>query len=243
MTEPPAQRLLRPLVWVSRTLPAARDSAGRLAAHGYATLVSPLLRVAFARSAPDLRGVGTLVFTSRNGVAAFVARASERRFTVFAVGDATADAARRAGFPVVASAAGDVGDLRRLMLEAGRRGDGVVLRVGAEEPAGTLAADLAAAGFAVADWPAYRTVAIGAGRVLAQIRARGRDPDAVLIYSPKAARRLSSLCEARSTAPRTIVCISAAAAAELPTDVARRARVAERPDEASLFAALGGRPV
>jgi len=231
-----------PAVWVSRTSPFAAESARRLAGLGYRAIAAPLLRVEFAPGGPDLARVGALVFTSRNGVAAFAARHPDRslpvfRLPVFAVGDATARAARRAGFRHAASAAGDVAALRALVLARGRPADGVVLRVGAREPAGSLVADLAAAGFKVSEWAAYRTVDVPAPEVLGQLRAAA-PAGAVLVYSPRAAGALARLLSTTRLGLRSIICISPAAAAALGADIACKVQVAERPDEASLFAAL-----
>ena len=57
----------------------------------------------------------SLVFTSANGVAAFAALTPDRALPVFTVGDATAEAARAAGFAAVRSAGGDIGMLAALL--------------------------------------------------------------------------------------------------------------------------------
>ena len=49
-------------------------------------------------SGPFLDGVQAVLFTSANGVRAFAAATTRRGFRAFAVGDATAAAARAAGF-------------------------------------------------------------------------------------------------------------------------------------------------
>lgn len=223
---------------MSRTAPVAYDSADRLIGVGYDVLVAPLLRVEHLHSPLDLTGVGSMIFTSRNGVTAFVHCSSERRPPAFTVGDATAKAAREAGFRQVLSAGGDVEDLRRLVLDKARFEDGVVLRAGAQEPAGDLVAALARGGLGVRDWPAYRTIKENPRAILDQINAPQRDLDAALIYSPKAARILSGLLTKQPLPVRTIVCISPAAAAELADHSAYAIYVAERPNENSLFAAL-----
>ena len=74
--------------------------------------------------APLLDGAAGLLFTSANGVRAFAAASPRRDLPALAVGDATAAAARAAGFADVASAGGNVADLallvrRRLEPEAG----------------------------------------------------------------------------------------------------------------------------
>jgi uroporphyrinogen-III synthase len=53
-------------------------------------------------------GVGALAFTSVNGVEAFAARSAWRETRVFAVGAATAAAARAAGFADIVSSEGGV---------------------------------------------------------------------------------------------------------------------------------------
>lgn len=233
----------RPLIWMSRTMPVAWDSADRLTGLGYEVLTAPLLHVEFLPTVLDLKGVGSLIFTSRNGVAAFINRTSDRRLRVYAVGDATADAARRAGFQQVASAGGDVDDLCRMILAEARRDDGVVLRAGAHEPAGNLVADLAKSGFDVVDWTAYRTVDESPRDIVTQICAPQRPFDAVLIYSPKAARSLSRLLDNQRLPLGALICISQAAATELQAHDAYHICVAERPNEMSLFTALhAGRP-
>lgn len=228
---------LRPLIWVSRTLPAARESAAQLTLRGFDTLVAPLLAVESLQTSVELRRVRSLVFTSRQGVAAFINHTTARHYRVFAVGDATAAAARAAGFRNVLSAAGDVGDLRRLVLGKGRR-DGAILRVGAEEPAGALIKDLAESGFEVAEWSVYRTVPTNPQDILSIVGNCRRAIDAVLIYSPKAARQCAGLLQSRRLTPVSVICISQAAAVEFGGLAEIRLRVAERPNEASMFEAL-----
>lgn len=48
----------RPLIWMSRTLPVARDSADRLTRLGYEVITASLLHVEFPPTALDLKGVG-----------------------------------------------------------------------------------------------------------------------------------------------------------------------------------------
>ena len=88
---------------------------------------------------PDLTAIATLAFTSANGVAAFAALTPDRTRPVFAVGDATAGAARAAGFDRVQSAGGDLDRLAALLLTQGP-GIGPLLVPGAREPAGDLPA-------------------------------------------------------------------------------------------------------
>jgi len=91
-------------VWVTRAEPGAARTAVRLTALGFEPLVAPVLAIRPLSPAIDLTDIAALAFTSVNGVAAFAARTPERDRPVFTVGDATAQAARDAGFTDVRSA-------------------------------------------------------------------------------------------------------------------------------------------
>ena len=110
------------------------------------------------RSCRPGRGRRTLAFTSANGVAAFAARFGERGLPAYAVGAATAAAAREAGFASVTSADGDVAALVSVVA-AHAPFAGEVLHPGAAEPAGDLIGALAALGVPARALTAYETVA------------------------------------------------------------------------------------
>ena len=226
-----------PRVWITRAQPGAGRTADRLALLGLTPVVAPLLAIQpIAQAEPDLTDVAVLAFTSINGVAAFADLAPERDRPVFAVGDATAQAARDAGFVDVRSASGDLHALARLI--ASELSDGVVLVPQAESPAGDFDAALSSAG--------ARKVSI---QPLIVYRARPTTVaapmtfDAVLLHSPRAAKILTEQDIARLSHAVT-ACISPAAAAPLVA-LGLTPAVAETPDEASLLtilkAALGKR--
>ncbi|KAK0334030.1 hypothetical protein LTR94_018316 [Friedmanniomyces endolithicus] len=207
---------------------------------GCEPLIQPLLAVEpLAPPLPDLDRFAALAFTSANGVAAFAALTPRRDRPVFAVGEATAGAAREAGFVAVRSADGDLTDLARLI--AAELSEAVLLAPLAETPAGDLAAALDAAqarNVAVQPLTVYRTA--WAARV---------DPpafDAVLVHSPRAAQALAAWAASSPARLAGVVCacISAAAAAPLPP-LGLTTAVSERPNETTLLktlkAALGKR--
>ncbi|HKR88350.1 MAG TPA: uroporphyrinogen-III synthase, partial [Phenylobacterium sp.] len=112
----------RKKIWITRAQPAAAATAERVRGLGHDALVAPLLAVHDVEDVEiDLAGVAALAFTSANGVRAFAARSGERGLQVFAVGGATAQAARQAGFGSVLSSDGDVAVLDRGI--AARRGE------------------------------------------------------------------------------------------------------------------------
>ena len=158
-----------------------------------------------------LPAVGALAFSSANAVEHFVgATDGARSLPVFTVGDATAAAARRAGFTDVLSARGDIHALAELIVRERSRIRGTVLQPGNVEPAADLEALLTEHGVHLQTVPVYETVAVDPGEVLAQLASI----DAVLVHSPKAARRLAELVPSVTAAPR-FACISEAAAAPL----------------------------
>ena len=214
-------------VWVTRAHPGADRTAERLKAQGLTPVVVPLLTLRPLNVRPVLKGIEALAFTSRNGVAAFAELSSVPAMPVFAVGDATATAAREAGFTDVRSAGGDLYALAAL-IRAEATGLSV-LHPAATEPAGDLAA-------LVGDAARIETLAVY------EARETGAAPpetwDAVMIHSPRAARALSA---GLLFAPgdRIAITISPAAAEPLASLGFAEIRVASAPTETSLLAALG----
>ncbi len=214
-------------VWVTRARPGADATADRLRDAGHAPVIAPLLVVRDLAPALDLDGVGALAFTSANGVRAFAALTPRRDWPAYAVGAATAEAAREAGFASVRSAEGDVDALAALILGDPDRSPGAVLHPGAREPAGDLCGALRGGGLAARALVVYETVAAPV--------ARAPSCDAVLVHSPRAARLLAEIPGARRPAA---LCISPAAAAPLRAAGWDRVLAAPEPTEAALLALL-----
>ncbi len=105
---------------VTRPRDDAAALVGALADRGVAALLAPMLTIlpvpqATRHLAERLAGAQAVLFTSANGVRAFAAASPRRELPVLAVGDASAAAARIAGFRSVASAGGDIEDLVELV--------------------------------------------------------------------------------------------------------------------------------
>jgi uroporphyrinogen-III synthase len=222
-------------IWVTRAEPGATATARRLRALGHAPLVSPVLQVRPLEAPIDLDGAAALAFTSANAVRAFAGREPERALPVFAVGEATARAARDAGFAAVETAGetggGDVAALARLI--ATRR-PALVLNPTAAEPAADLAALLAPEGVAVRTAALYETVPAEPAAALAALDAIST----ALVHSPKAARQLAERLDAGALARLDFACISEAAARPLAETGARHVRFAPFPTEAALLKLL-----
>jgi len=216
-------------VWVTRAQPGADRTARAVADLGHEPIVAPVLEVhdlPVALPPPP----ETLAFTSANAVAAWARLTSQRSARVFAVGDATAHAARDAGFIDVQSAAGDGAALADLMAQTA---SAPVLWPRAADIAFDLQAALSGR-VPVHPLPVYET------------RPTSPPPrpdfDAVLIQSPRAARLITETLPADDARGRLALAVSAVAARPLGALPFATIHVADHPDEAHLLAPLGKVP-
>jgi uroporphyrinogen-III synthase len=225
-------------VWITRAEPGAGETAKRLIALGHEPLVAPLLVVRrLVEARPDLTDIGALAFTSANGVRAFADLSDRRDLPVFAVGEATATAARQAGFADVDAGPRDVAALAAAIAARPDAFQGAVLHAGAAEPAGDLAGPLHAAGIAVRACPLYETVAADAPS--AAELDRMAQAQAVLLHSPKAARILASLSpEPLNLSGAHLLGLSPACLAPLADRPAAGRHSPSAPNDADLLALL-----
>lgn len=231
-------------VLITRPEVDAAPLAAVLAGRGYETLLQPLLSIVPLAPAPviDLTGVQALLFTSANGLRAFAQACPARDLAVYAVGDATAEAARSAGFAQVASAHGDVADLAALVGDRCNPAAGALLHAGGSRLAGDLAGDLARAGFAVRRLVLYK--AEPASHLDREVTAAlaAQSIDAVLFFSPRTAETFVSLAQELAPACRSCVavCLSAAVARAVEPLPWRGLRIAARAEQQALLDALEG---
>lgn len=174
-------------VIITRPSPDAETFGREVARAGAAPVLSPVMAIRARKLAIDLEGVSALAFTSANGVRAFAARSPARGLKAFAVGAATADAARQSGFAQVEAAQGDVESLAALISAA--KPASVVLHLAGSERAGDLVGFLAARGVR-----ARREVIYDADEIedlapkAAAILADDKEYPAVVFFSPRSGR-------------------------------------------------------
>ncbi len=145
---------------VTRPLPDAEATAERLRGLGHEVMVQPLLRTELLPLAATV-DPAALAVTSRNGVRALAAwpeAKAWRQLPLFAVGEATAAAAREAGFVDVRSANGDGVALADLIVATRTPADGRILYPAAADRSPLVEQRLSAAGFSVDTVVAYRMV-------------------------------------------------------------------------------------
>jgi uroporphyrinogen-III synthase len=228
---------------VTRPRGEAEDVAEALVARGISALIEPLLAIHFADAPPpDLAGVQAILCTSANGVRALARLSGDRQLPLFAVGDASAAAARAAGFARVASAGGDVRDLARLVGARLSPAGGRVLHVSGRDVAGDLAGLLRAQGFAVERAVLYEARPAMALSAATTAALAAREVDFALFFSPRTAAIFARLVTqaglAAAMAGVAAIALSRAADAALGPLRFRARCVAARPDQPSLLAAL-----
>lgn len=229
-------------VIVTRAEPGASDTAARLAALGHEVMLAPMLIVRPLDDPAALGDAQGLLFTSSNGVRAFAATPAARALSVFCVGDATAAAAREAGFVSVRSADGDLRSLAQLVSRELDPARGALIHIAGADLAGDLAGLLRAHGFDVRVHTAYRAMSTDAlpPNIAAALAASPPAVDAVMFHSARGASQFVALAKGRAGLERiTALCLSEAVAAAARAISWRQVHVAATPRESELLALLG----
>ncbi len=231
---------------VTRPEPDNERTAAELRARGHEVMVAPMLRVEPVIDA-DL-GAGpwaAVLITSANGARAIAAHKRRGELTalpVLAVGQASATAARAAGFSDVTSADGDGGDLARLAAVRVSGAAMPLLYLAGEERARDLGAELAASGLKVATVAVYRTVKVAALPDDVRAALAAGVVEGVLHFSRRSVESYLDCARDGPALQPIHYCLSARAAEPLQAAGASQIRVAAKPDEAGMLALVTSRP-
>lgn len=229
---------------ITRPREDAEFLAQRLLGLGHQVVIEPLLDIRFlATAAADVErlqdGVQALLVTSANGLRAFAKCSPRRDLRVLAVGEASAQAARAAGFDDVESADGDVVALARLVMERLVPKDGALLHVAGTKVAGDLAGSLEKAGFDVRRAVLYEAVTASALSPAVRADIAAGKIDGVLMFSPRTAENFTGLIEqaalGQNCQQMTAYCLSEAVAEKARQVDWGRIAVAARADQQSLI--------
>ena len=248
-------------VLVTRPEPGGQRTAERLAGLGHEPVRMPLFETVVTATIDDLPPVEEirgLIATSARAFAMFVKDGVSARglgkVPVHAVGRATAQAARDAGFLRVDDAGGTAAALSEALIHlrpqdatvseassSGVRSGALVYLAGVPRtPVIETALEAHDPGFRVVD--CYRMTEISYSTDILKTDFLSPPPEAVLLYSANAARRFSALVDAAKLAgcldSTGFLCLSPAIAGQLRKAWQDRTVVAERPDEDSLVASL-----
>lgn len=214
---------MRPLL-VLRPQPGAGETAARAAAMGLEPIVAPLFTVhPVGWTAPDPASFDAIMLTSANaarhggdGLGAYL------RLPCYAVGDATAAAAREAGFADV-----HIGPEDGLALLLVMQADGIARTL---HLCGTDHVTLEPAEIRLTRLPVYAAEAVAALPLEAEA-TMARNPVA-LLHSPRAARLFGTLTGERS---RVAIAAISARTARAAGDGWHRIAVAEQPRDQALL--------
>jgi len=228
------------LALVTRPRAEAEALAALLAQRGIDAVIEPMIEIVDPGAAPlSLTGVQAILCTSANGVRALARTSTARDVPVFAVGDATARAARVAGFHAVDSAGGDVDDLARLVTRRLQPTAGRLVHIAGSDVAGDLAGALGAAGFGVERAVLYEACA---AEVLSPLTARLIDHgeiDFALFFSPRSAvifaRLVTTAAVGQGLMATVAISISRAADAGLSSLPFSERLVTDAPTQAALL--------
>ena len=236
---------MAPLALLTRPRPDSETLAALLRDQGVASLIEPVIEILPLADVqlPKLEEMQALLITSANGVRALAGLLAPppaaRQIPLLAVGPASAEAARQAGFQDVQSADGDVGAMAALakvrLDPAGRP----LLHVAGSAVAGDLSGVLESHGFDVHRahlYEARRSAQLSPGTQRAL--AAGKI-DMVLFFSPRTARGFVKLTRAAAIdsalAQVTAICLSAQVAEAAAEVTWRRMRTAPEPEQAALL--------
>lgn len=219
-----------------------------LAGRSIETLVEPLLLITTRKTAKtklsklDIGSFQALLVTSANGVRAFAECNDRRDIKVMAVGDASARAAKEAGFSAIESASGDVEALAALVKDKLDPTKGALLHVAASQVAGDLKGLLEGAGFTYRREVLYEATKVHEFSKTAIAEISSGKITGVVLYSPRTAATFAMLVRKSKLVDRcklmSAYCLSEAVSAKVQDLPWSSCLVAEKPDQDSLLALL-----
>ncbi len=228
-------------ILITRPEPMASETASRVAGRGFTPVIAPMLEIRPVRATlPPPETIQAVLVTS--AVAIEMIPPAYHLKPLLAVGDATADAARRAGFTTVHSASADAQALAAVAVKLFSPDQGPLLlaaRDGLGEP---LELDLNDRGFRVLRHAVYAIAFPSALPAVAATALKGDDLEAAMFFSADTARGFVRLVETAKLSER-VAQVDAVAIGK-PTAVAlerlpwRSVRIAAHPTQDEMLALL-----
>ena len=227
--------MTRPVILLTRPEASSRRMAAILAARfgdRVDLCLSPLMNIVLDARLPYLDGIRTLIFTSANGVAAYMAAQGPKTLPCYTVGDATAHAAQEAGLRAT-SAGGDAEALiARIIAD---HAPGPMLHLRGAHARGDIAERLSAQGCPVSQAIVYHQYAQPLSDHAASL-LQGDRPVILPLFSPRSATLLAN---ATITAPVYVVAMSSNVADSVRFPV-EHGVIAPHPDFENVTEAIEG---
>lgn len=226
-------------VLITRPEPGATQTAARVVALGLEPIVAPVLSIGI-KHVQFPKGIAAILLTSRNAIPACSAASPD--CPIFAVGVATADAARKVGFSRVFSADANAIALAALVEKTLSPFHGALFLPVGQGQGIDLAASLRQSGFQVLRRVAYTASGVSVLPTAADDHLRRGEVLFAMFFSGETSRHFVRLLRAKklSNAVRDIeaVSISAQAAMALRSLPWRRISVADKPNQDAMLALL-----
>ncbi|MCF6215152.1 MAG: uroporphyrinogen-III synthase [Emcibacter sp.] len=222
----------------------SRKLAQSLLSLGHRVQAEPLLHINFlSREKIDLTNFQAVAFTSANGVRAFVHIDQNRDIPCFAVGEATAAEAQKAGFQTISTADGNVIELAELITRRLNKASGPILHISGRDIAGDLSGRLEAAGFKPVRAALYKAVKSAALTTAAQKLITSGQISHIPFYSPRSAKIFMDLIHLSHLEDHltkiTALCLSPAVSDVIGSSSWQGILTAKHPNQSSLFHLVG----
>jgi uroporphyrinogen-III synthase len=239
-------------ILVTRPDPDSETTAATLRARGHVVLLAPALRFEpIPLPAGVEAGYAAVIVTSANALRAVAPQLTDHpllKLPLFAVGEHTAAAARRAGFVEVISADGDAEALCACVVASVRAAPAEtahpLLYMAGADISRDLAGELGARGIEVVTRTTYRMVPVGRLPPDICVAFAANRIEAVLHYSIRSARAFLDAARAAGVEISALAipqcCMSPSVAQVLREAGASRVAVAASPNEEALLTALAG---
>ena len=236
---------MSPLALLTRPRADSEHLASLLRVQGVDSLIDPVINILPLADAalPPLAPIQAFLLTSANGVRALAellgVPPAGRDKQLLAVGAATAEAARAAGFHHIESAGGDVQTLVALAAKLLNPTDGPLLHIAGNRLAGDLIGLLGQQGFDVRRQCIYLAEASTAFTGITRSALVAGKIHMVLFFSPRSARGFVKLINGAALESAltkvSAICLSKAVAEEAGELTWRNIRVAAEPLQAALL--------
>lgn len=226
----------------TRPPPDADTFTQAILAAGGQPILSPVMAIRFRDVKAPVEADEALAFTSANGVRAFARANAGQRPKAFAVGAATADEARRAGFADIATADGDVESLAELVANA--KISMKILHLAGSDRAGDLVAALTVRGVAARRLVLYDAIPEADLTPHARL-ALSAEPEncAVGLFSPRSAALFIAQIRRAGLEDRlpcaTVLAFSGAVAAAAQPERWRAVKIAAERSPSAMAALVG----
>lgn len=222
-----------PILLMTRPAPESGSFVADLEALGagpFRPIVAPLIGITSVGAIPELSGYGAVVLSSRHAVRTLQDAGARCSGPAYVVGDATAEAARSAGFDVM-SAGRDAEALVAMIRRDAPQGPLVHLR--GTHSRGDIAGQLSAGGIPTDEAVIYDQPALPLSQE-AQEALQGPVPVIAPLFSPRTARLLAGHTV---RAPLSVAAMSESVAKAVASLHIMELKIAQRPDAPAMLTA------